>query len=74
MAAAGKQLDIFDGIRTDLYKDPSVVKAVRTSLGPFGNRVDLIVVTERNLGGASLLEPSLGVVHVDGQGIISRSK
>jgi len=65
----GKQLDIFldqDEVR--------FVKASYTDLGPFGNQVDLIVVTEGTVGGVSLLEPALGVEHVDGQGIISRSE
>ena len=59
------------GIQLDLFEPPLLVRTIQTNLGRFGNRTDVIVVTERTLGGASLLEPSLGVVHVDGQGLTS---
>ncbi len=61
----------------DLWLDEAdvhFVKASLTDLGSFGNQVDLIVVSERSVRGMSLLEPALGIVHVDGQGIISRSE
>ena len=65
-------LDSFlSSIQLDLFDAPLLVKTVDTNLGRFGNRTDVIVVTARHMGGASLLEPALGVVHVDGQGLIS---
>jgi len=60
----------------DLFLDAGsvcLVKASYSDLGPFGNQVDLVVVSERTVRGMSLLEPAIGVVHVDGQGIISHS-
>jgi len=61
----------------DLFLDDgevAFVKASHSDLGPFGNQVDLVVVSERKVTGMSLLEPATGVVHVDGQGIISHSE
>ena len=60
-----------EGTQLDLWLDEAeirLVKASVTDLGSFGNQVDLIVVTERNVGALSLLEPALGTVHFDGQG------
>ena len=63
------QLDLFEQAASS---EGGMVRMSRTSLGAFGNRTDVIVVTPRYMGGASLLEPALGIVHVDGQGIISK--
>ena len=49
----GEQLHLFDANEASPGR---VVLAIETSLGPFGNRTDLIIVDESNTGGTSFLE------------------
>ena len=56
------QLDLF----SPKQPEPRIVVAVETNLGVFGNRIDVIVVDEGSVRGASLLEcDDPYVVHSD---------
>ena len=57
-----------------LFDAPGVIMAVETIVHPFGNRTDVVFVNEGDVSATALLELSDGVVHVNGQGIISRSE